>query len=261
MMNMKVNGLSVYLYGNQKNQPVIFVHGFPFDHTMWKEQIDELKDKYYCIAYDVRGLGKSVVRDGQFTMEMYVDDLFNIIDKLKLKKPYVCGLSMGGYITLRAVERDQNKFKGLILCDTRSDADNDEGKLKRANVIKQINEDGVEKFVKGFVSGLFADETKDENPDLYISVIKRCQKSTAVGVKGALLAIMSRTETTNYLSQIYIPSLVLCGSFDKLTPPNVMRIIAEKIDNSEFAVIPRAGHLAPLENPDCVNDMIMKFLG
>lgn len=260
-MDMKVNNLSVYLHGDEKNQPVVFVHGFPFDHTMWKEQIDVLKENYYCISYDVRGLGKSTVRDGQFTMEMYVDDLFNIIDKLKLKKPYLCGLSMGGYIILRAVERDQEKFKGLILCDTRSDADDDEGRLKRANAIKAINNYGVEKFVEGFVSGLFAEDTKELNNDLYNSIIKRCKKSTAIGVKGATIAIMSRTDTTNSLSRISIPVLVLCGSYDKLTPPPIMRSMAEKIKGAEFAVIPRAGHLAPLENPDCVNDMIVKFLG
>jgi len=259
-MITQIGPLSVHTYGEADKQPVLFVHGFPFDHTMWKEQISVLKENFFCVAYDVRGLGKSIVREGQFTMEMYVDDLFNILDKLNLQKPYLCGLSMGGYIALRAVERDQNKFKGIILCDTRSDADNNEGKLKRANAIKSINENGVDIFVEGFVSGLFADDTKELNPDLYNSVMKRCKKSTPLGVKGALIAIMSRTDTTPSLSNISIPALVLCGSFDTLTPPVVMRAMAEKIKGSEFAVIPRAGHLAPLENPDCVNDLIIKFL-
>lgn len=113
-MEMQIDGLSIYLYGNQNNHPVIFIHGFPFDHSTWNKQIEAFKDKYFCIAYDVRGLGNSIIGDGQFTMEMYVDDLFNIINQLKIEKPFLCGLSMGGYIALRAVEREQEKLAVYI---------------------------------------------------------------------------------------------------------------------------------------------------
>jgi 3-oxoadipate enol-lactonase len=259
-MNCTVNGLNVNTFGDANKQPVIFVHGFPFDYYMWGEQIEVLKDDYYCVAYDVRGLGQSIVDDGQFTLEMCVDDLFAIIDELKLKKSFLCGLSMGGYISLRAVERDQSKFKGLILCDTRSDADDNEGKLKRTKTIKQINAGEISNFVETFVSGLFADMTKEENPELVKDTIERCKTSDPVGVKGTTIAIMSRTDTTPSLSRINIPTLVLCGSLDTLTPPVMMRELAEEIKDSEYATIPRAGHLAPLENAECVNDLIIDFL-
>jgi len=103
-MQKQINGLAVYTYGNKKNTPIIFVHGFPLDNTMWKNQIKFLQKDYYCITYDVRGLGNSYVGDGQYTMEAYVWDLFSIINELNLNKPVLCGLSMGGYISLRAVE-------------------------------------------------------------------------------------------------------------------------------------------------------------
>lgn len=259
-MNSIINGLNVNTFGDSNKQPIIFVHGFPFDYYMWREQIEALKDNYYCVAYDVRGLGQSMVDDGVFTLEMCVDDLFAIMDELKLNKPFLCGLSMGGYISLRAVEREQNRFKGLILCDTRSDADGNEGKLKRTNTIKQINAGEINSFVEKFVDGLFADMTKEENPELYKSTIERCKTSDPVGVKGTTIAIMSRTDTTSSLLKIRIPALVLCGSLDALTPPVMMRDLADKIKGSEYATIPRAGHLAPLENPDCVNDLIIDFL-
>ena len=93
-----INGLSVFLEGNSKNQSILFLHGFPYDHTMWKEQVEVLSKKYFCITYDIRGLGDSPVGDGQYTMESFVDDLETIINELKLEKPILCGLSMGGYI-------------------------------------------------------------------------------------------------------------------------------------------------------------------
>ena len=146
-MNSFINNLAIYTKGEEKNLPVIFVHGFPFDHTMWDAQTAALYKNYYCITYDIRGLGKSAAGDGQYTIETFVDDLNSIIDHFKLKKPVLCGLSMGGYISLRAIERMQEKFRALILCDTKSVSDSDETKLKRAKAIQRINEGQFEGFI------------------------------------------------------------------------------------------------------------------
>ncbi len=259
-MKFTINGLSVNTFGNSSNKSIVFIHGFPYDHSMWQNQIDALKDEYYCIAYDVRGLGESYVGDGQFTMEFYVDDLFIIMKELKLQKPAVCGLSMGGYIALRAVEKNQENFGALILCDTRAEADDNSGKLKRSANINMINTEGLKKFVDNFVPNCFADETIEEEKDLYQSILNKSYNNNPIGVKGAIIAIMSRTDTTEFLPKIKIPSLILCGSFDKLTPPQVMRALSEKIPDSEFAIIPRAGHMSPIENPQAVNDLIKGFL-
>ncbi len=255
-----INGLSVNTFGDPKNQAIIFIHGFPYDHTMWKNQIKELKDEYYCVAYDVRGLGKSHVGDGQYMMEFFVDDLFSIIKEMNLTKPVICGLSMGGYIALRAVEKDQEKFAGIILCDTRPEADDNTGKLKRAENINMINTQGVKIFCDMFVTNTFAEETPKENEKMFLDVLGRTYKQNPTGVKGCIIAIGSRTDTTPFLGAIKIPALVFAGSFDKLTPPIVMRAMAEKIPDSEFAIIPRAGHMSPLENPNSVNDLIKGFL-
>ncbi|MCX7798604.1 MAG: alpha/beta hydrolase [Melioribacter sp.] len=259
-MKININGLSVNIFGKPENKPIVFIHGFPFDHTMWQNQINVLSDEYYCLAYDVRGLGESYVGDGQYTMEFYVDDLFSIIKELKLQKPTLCGLSMGGYIALRAIEREQEAFSALILCDTKSEADDNVGKLKRSENINIINTEGIKKFVDVFVPNCFADETIEEQKDLFNSILTKCYKQNPIGVKGAIIAIMSRTDTTAFLPQIKIPTLILCGSFDKLTPPQVMRTMSEKIPNSEFAIIPQAGHMSPIENPNAVNDLIKGFL-
>jgi len=255
-----INGLSVFLEGSSKHKPIIFVHGFPFDNTMWKAQIDELSEKYFCIAYDIPGLGESPAGDGQFTMESFVDDLEKIIDELKLNKPVLCGLSMGGYISLRALERMQEKFSAIILCDTRADADGNEGKLKRAAAIKRINTEGLAPFAKDFITNCYGDVYKQNHKEEFEKRIAKSSGFNPVGVKGSLLVMLSRTDTSDYLEKIKIPALVICGEFDALTPPLVMKAMADKINGAEFVIIKDSGHMSPIENTKEVNEAIGKFL-
>jgi pimeloyl-ACP methyl ester carboxylesterase len=235
---------------------------------MWQAVIDELSEKYFCVTYDIRGLGESPIGDGQYTMELFVDDLELIITELKLDKPILCGLSMGGYITLRALERmcegvpkGEEKFSAVILCDTRSEADNNEGKLKRAAAIKRINSEGLAPFAKDFITNCFGDNYKQHNKEEFEMRIAKSSVYDPVGVKGSLVAMLGRNDTTEYLSKIKIPALVICGEFDALTPPAVMKPLAEKINRAEFVVIKNSGHMSPIENPKDVNETIKKFLG
>jgi len=259
-MQRIINGLHVFLDGESKNIPIFFVHGFPYDHFMWDKQVKALSENYYCIRYDIRGLGSSPVGDGQFTMEMFVDDLENIINELKLERPILCGLSMGGYISLRAVERMENKFRALILCDTKSSADDNGGKIKRAEAIKQINSGEFDPFIESFVLNCFGEKFVKKNNAEYRKVVDRSKKNNPLGVKGCLLAMAGRTDTTEYLLKIKIPTLVISGSKDRLTPPAVMEPMANQISNSEFVQIDGAGHMTPIENSQMVNKSIKNFL-
>jgi len=254
------NNLLIVESGNKKNSPILFIHGFPYDHQMWGKQVEFLQNSHYCISFDIRGLGNSSAGDGQYTLEILVDDLFSIIEELKLYKPILCGLSMGGYISLRAVERDQQKFGGLILCDTKSSPDDDTAKLKRANGIKQINTEGLAEFCEATIPNTFADSTLKEKKWLYEEILNRAITYDPIGVKGSLLAMISRTDTTSFLEKIAIPTLIICGEHDKLTPPLIMKEMHNKIKDSEFVVIPEAGHMSPVENPEEVNKTISKFL-
>ena len=260
-MEISRTDLSIFTEGNLNNKPIVFVHGFPYDHAMWDKQIDELKSIYYCVAYDIRGLGQSPIGDGQYTIESFVDDLETIVSELELDKPILCSFSMGGYISLRAVERNESNYSGLILCDTRSSADSDEGKIKRAEGIKKINTFGVKQFVNDFVPLCFAFKSITDSNEEYSLVLKKSLSSNALGVKGCILAMAGRTDTTSHLSKIKIPTLLLCGEDDHLTPPDVMELMAEQIPGSQFEIVPGAGHIAPFENAAFVNNRIKKFLG
>jgi len=259
-MNTKINNLSIFTDGNKENNAILFVHGFPFDHHMWDAQVKELSSSYYCVRYDIRGLGESPAGDGQFTMEMFVDDLEEIVSGMELNKPILCGLSMGGYISIRAMGRMEELFGALILCDTKSDADNSETKLKRASAIKKINDDYFELFIEEFVANCFADTFINESEKEYRKVVNRSLKNDPTGVKGCVLAMVGRTDTTELLPGIKIPTLVICGSEDKLTPPTVMKPMADEIPGSEFVLVDGAGHMAPIEKADFVNEKISGFL-
>jgi len=259
-MEYTVNDLKVYTKGNKNNKPIIFIHGFPYDHTMWDYQIDKLKENFYCVSYDIRGLGQSYIGDGQYTMEAFVWDLFSIIDGLHIEDPIVCGLSMGGYIALRAIEKEPERFAGVILCDTRAEADNNEGKIARSNAIDKINVEDVESFVNDFVPKCFHKKTPVRNPEMYERIFYTCKSQNSIGVKGALIAMLSRRDSTKSLKEIKVPTLVLVGRKDILTPPAVMKEMAKDIKKSKFYIVPKSGHMTPLENPEFVNEKVEKFL-
>ena len=254
------NNLMIFPKGNPENISLIFVHGFPFDHNMWDKQVTALSSAYYCVTYDLRGLGKSPAGDGQYTMEMFAEDIINIIDENRMRKPVLCGLSMGGYIALRTIEKSENLFKALILCDTKSSADDNETKIKRADSIRKINNLGVKEYVSEFIPNCFAQKSITKLGEEYNEILERSSQFSSTGVKGCLLAMAARTDTTPNLSKIKIPTLLICGEEDKLTPPGIMEGMAGKLSNSEFHIIPGAGHISPLEAPSVVNRIIKEFL-
>lgn len=259
-MRVIKNNIAIYQEGDSSKRTILFVHGFPYDHSMWDDQVSSLSLFYNCVTYDVRGLGESPAGDGQFTMESFTDDVEYIIDNLRLNKPVLCGLSMGGYISLRAVERFEHKLGGLILCDTKSQADDNEGKFKRAASIAKINKEGLESFVNDFVPNCFAPQSVEALGISYNEILERSASYDPAGVKGCILAMLGRNDTTGYLHKIKIPTLVLCGEYDRLTPTDSMKFLADKIKGSRFVIIPNAGHMTPVENPDAVTGAIKKFM-
>lgn len=255
-----INGLRVYEYGSRKNRPVIFIHGFPMSSGLWANQIEALQSDYNCFAYDVRGLGQSETGDGQYTIDSFADDLFSLISVMGLHKPVICGLSMGGYIALRAIERQQSVFGGVILCCTRSEADTNEAKIRRAESIRQINYEGTRRYISEFLTMLPAPANSKRISEDYLSLFEEWLKNSSAGVKGCLLALAGRTDTTESLGGLNIPALVIAGEEDRLIPPAVMKTMASKIRGAEFAAVSGCGHLAPLEAPAQVNEKIKKFL-
>jgi 3-oxoadipate enol-lactonase len=248
------------IYGKASGLPVVFIHGFPFSQEMWRSQVADLSGEYRLITYDVRGHGESEVGDGQYTIEFFVDDLIGLLDHLRIEKAVVVGLSMGGYIALRAIERNPERFKGLVLCDTRSEADSNEGKIKRAANIQSVRTDGVQKYAEGFVKAVFAPQTFERNLEAVNFIRQIIEKTSPVAIAGTLLALASRTDTTESLSKINVPTLILVGEHDTLTPVSAAKSMSERIRQSELHIISNAAHLSNLENLEGFNKHLSRFL-
>ena len=256
----QIEGISVYLYGDRSNQPVVFIHGFPYDHTLWDEVIAALGDRYYCISYDIRGFGSSAVGTGQYTMEQYVEDLEQLISVLELEDTILCGFSMGGYIALRAHEREKTKYKALLLANTTTTSDNDEGKLKRAAAIKGIDEEGAAPFLESFFSVAFTDAYREKEAQKLEELKRKILRFSPTGIKGGLLAMLGRTDTTQSLGAAEIPVLLISGEEDRIISPDQMRKMAEGIKNSTLVSLEHCGHMSMAENPQGFIAALESFL-
>lgn len=269
MFHQPARGMFIYIKdvpfwyvdeGNRNAMPVIFVHGFPFSHEMWSEQLALVSRDYRAIAYDVRGHGKSYVGEAQFTIEHHVDDLIELMDLWNVENAVIVGLSMGGYISLRALERNPERFRAAVLCDTRSEADTNEGKLKRFESMKAVRAHGSEVFAEAFVKNVFAPETFTTKPHTVQQIKKIIAATPPLSIAGTLLALAARTDTTPSLGKIAVPTLILVGEKDVTTPPAASQAMHEKIRGSEMHVIPGAAHMSNLENPEEFNRHLLAFL-
>jgi len=257
-----INDLRVWFeeLGTRNAVPVVLIHGFPFSHEMWRPQIAALSREFHVIDYDIRGHGQSSTGDGQYPFEFLVDDLISLLDYLKLGSVVLCGLSMGGYIALRVAERNPERVRALILADTQARADTNEGKLKRAVGIKAIKSNGIKLFAEGFLKTVFTERSLSQKSESVVTIQKIIESNSSLGVCGALLALATRTDTTAFLSAIQVPTLILVGEQDTLTPVFLSEEMHDLIHGSEMAVIKNAAHLSNLENSDEFNRYLTNFL-
>ena len=218
---------------------------------MWRPQIETLAGRFHVIAPDLRGFGTNPPGDGQYTLEFMVDDL---LDQLPSEPAVLCGVSMGGYIALRAAQRAPDRIRALALADTRSEADTNDAKLKRAAAIKTVKEQGVAAYADGFLKSAFHNAAAAEKARPMIL------GNSPIGICAGLLALASRTDTTAFLPQIKVPTLLLVGEHDALAPPSAAQSLAGKIPGAQFHTLPAAGHISNLENPAEFNRHLLAFL-
>lgn len=240
--------------------PIIFIHGFPFDKSMWYSQMNILKETHRVLAYDIRGFGNSTSGNEDFSIRLFADDLINFMDSLQIDKAIVCGLSMGGYILLNAVIYYPERFTALILADTQCIADSTEGKIKRNNTAMEIGKHGLHDFAEGFINSIFTKETID-NKNPTVEKIKHTILSTsALTIIRTLNALANRTEMCKRLNEINIPVLIICGEEDSITTPDQAKFMHKHIPNSKIRFLEKAGHMSNLENAGEFNKYITDFI-
>lgn len=256
-----VNNLVVgYTDNGPEDAPaIIFIHGFPLNKTMWDNQVEALKEDYRVISYDIRGHGDSEQGNEDFSIQLFVTDLLHLMDALKIEKASLCGLSMGGYIALNAIENHPERFEALVLSDTNCIADPPEVKHKRLDTIESIKAFGVEKYVDDSILHLFAPESFTTHKDAIQDVKEMILDTSEESLSKTLLALSLRKATCNKLPEITMPVLFLVGEEDKITPPEASELMHEKIKNSTLHIISHAGHLSNMENSDEFNKQLKMF--
>ena len=164
--------------GTRNGIPLLFIHGFPFSSAMWHPQVAHFSKAFRVIKYDIRGHGESEAGDAQFSIEYFVDDILALLEFLHIPRAIIIGLSMGGYIALRMYERFPEKFLGLVLCDTKSDADTNEGKIRRAQQALQVKVEGAELYARAFAQAVFFEKSFQRNPNA-VAFIKKIIAATS----------------------------------------------------------------------------------
>jgi 3-oxoadipate enol-lactonase len=240
--------------------PLLLVHGWPLDHTMWAGQLGGLAPYARVLAPDLRGVGGSTVR-GPYTMDQYADDLIGFLDSLGVAHAVVCGLSMGGYIAFAMLRRHRDRIRALVLADTRATADTDEGRANRTKLIALIEQEGMHALAERQLQPMLARSTIERHAPLVDTVRRMMASVPPEGAIGALRAMAARPDSTDLLETIDVPTLVVGGAEDTITTPDVLRRMAASIPKSRVEIIEQSGHLCPLERSAAFNHVVGEFLG
>ena len=262
MPTASANGVKVnYTDTGGEGTPVVLLHAFPFNAEMWTPQIESLGDKFRFVAPDLKGFGDSDApeTEADYSMDGYADELKAFVEDIGLDRFVLAGLSMGGYIALAYMRKYADTVTGLVLSDTRAEADPPEGIEKRTNQQKQVSNEGTGGLIEGLTGALLSEDTRSNKPDVVKSV-QAAMENPPAGFIGALEAMKNRIDSTESLAKINVPTLVIVGQNDGITPPDAARKLHEHIGGSRLVVIPDAGHISNMESPEAFNGALAEFL-
>ena len=240
---------------------VLLIHGFPFDHLLWRHQLAALS-RWRCIAPDLPGAGTSPGFDSPdaYSMSSYATFLVGILDQLKVRQAVICGLSMGGYIAFELLRRFPERVRAAILCNTKAAADSPEAKRGRDALAAKAQDEGARAVAAELVPKVIARATRERQPDVVKEVTEMIARQPVPGIVGALRALRERPDSTPLLAAIRVPVLVVAGDDDQIAPAAGMQELARTIPGARFALVPDAGHVAPLEQPIIVSSALSDFL-
>jgi pimeloyl-ACP methyl ester carboxylesterase len=248
-----------------RGTPVLLLHGFPLDHTMWKAQIAALAVHARVIAPDLRGFGESPLGDvdpqHKISMEQYANELNELLDALEITEPIVLvGFSMGGYIAWQFMRKYGHRLRALVQCDTRAGADTEEGRAGRIKMADNVAEWGAARVAEMMGPKLFSARALETKPELMAEVRRVVKNTSPAAIAAAQRGMAARPDVTALLPTIEVPTLVLVGDADAISPPAEMQAIAAAIPDADFVVIPNSGHMTTMENSADVNHALVLFI-
>lgn len=242
-------------------RPLVLLHAFPLTYEMWRDQIREFSPDYQIIAPDARGFGESTQFAGEPSLEIVARDVNALLDKLNVTQPIIlCGLSMGGYTALEFVRQFPDRLAGLILADTRADADSDEAKTARDEMIEFAQSHTGEEVAEKMLPKLLGQTTREHNLAVAARVRELALGLTGHNAANMIRALKNRRDSTDVLAEIKVPTLVVGGTEDEICPPEIMGAMAAQISGARHETIREAGHLSNLEAPESFNAVAREWL-
>lgn len=239
--------------------PVVLLHGFPHDRTLWAPQLAAPPANARLIALDLPGFGESESAEVP-ALDSWADWVVSALDALGVQRAVFCGLSMGGYLAFALWRRHAARVQGLVLADTRAGADSLEAKDKRVAQQALVVTDGVGKVADAMMPGMIGKTTRETRPRVVEYVDAMLRRASVGAVHDALDALRTRPDSTPTLRSISVPTLVVCGDEDVLTPRKESEAMHAAIAGSQLGVIPGAGHVSNLEHPAAFNALLSGFV-
>ena len=262
-VDVRDSRLAVHTAGS--GLPVVLLHAFPLDHGMWARQ-SPLADSVRLIVPDLRGFGASGSLPD--SIAGFADDVAVVLDALHVERPAViCGVSMGGYVAQHVAARHPDRVASLVLVDTKLEADTPEARSARVDLAGKVGRLGQSILADAMIPRLLAAARSDadaaaltrraENDSLLRAMIERQRVPT---IQGALAALGDRPDMTEAMRHVHIPTLLVVGAEDQITPPACLEAAEDIMPNAKLLIVPAAGHLVPLEAPEIFNRALLEFL-
>lgn len=256
-MEATVNNITIQYEDRGSGTPIVLIHGFPLNRTMWDRQVAALATSYRVIAPDLRGFGGSTVVAGPYEMRCHADDIAALLDTLGIEKAIIGGLSMGGYVAFEFWRRYSSRVHALILAGTRATADSEEGKENREKNAEMVEAEGTRPLINAMLPNLLDPSTPKEIVGHLEDIMK---KASSTAVAAALRGMKLRPDSSDILVGINVPTLVIVGQNDVLSPPSEMANLHQAIAGSSFVTIADAGHVCNFDQPEAFTSAVQNFL-
>jgi pimeloyl-ACP methyl ester carboxylesterase len=256
-VNATIDGLDIYYEVHGTGEPVLLVHGFPLSGRLWQPLVESMKDDYRLIIPDLRGFGRSEASE-EASMGKYADDLAAVLSVTGEQNPVtLVGLSMGGYILFEFYRRYPELVNSLVLADTRPQADTEEARDNRFKLAERVRNEGSDVVAGEMIPKLFSSRASDRLRAQWHDIIS---STDPTGIVAALQAMAGRPDSTGLLETVNRPTLVIVGEEDVITPVEDARAMQEAIAGADLEIIPGAGHMTPVEQPERFIAVLEQFL-
>ncbi|HKP00594.1 MAG TPA: alpha/beta fold hydrolase [Nitrospiraceae bacterium] len=254
-----INGLTLAYSDQGTGLPLVFLHAFPLNRTMWAQQEEALSARCRIITLDLRGHGESDAPLWHYTLDQSADDVRALLDHLGIRQALFVGLSMGGYILFAFYRKYAVRVKGMILADTRAQADTEEGRDGRFQMAQTAYTKGPSAIADIMIPKLLSPATIQTRPEIVQKVRRMIEGNQISGIAGDLMAMAERPDSVPLLLQITCPTQIIVGELDQTTPSSDAKLMVEQIPSARLAIIPNAAHLANLEQPEAFNQIVAAF--